>query len=339
VQWRGALYGVSADDSLSSSKLAGVALGLDFERNLSQTFFTHFRGGVKLEAGSSSSLFTDEFKPESRLSLNDARVRWTFLDPLSITIGALEQEHLASPVLVSGGTFPAALLSLRVAPSRWYFEAHGQYAIPTGTGLSTRSTGKENTPSLLSQTAIVGWRKNPYFFVQARASHFSFANLTHGMAQDSRFYGNTVNGIATASTYAYKYEGFEFGPDLSLPLSSRFALVAGGSRVANAKGPTGFRTGQYAYAGFHWLGSGFKLRPIGEWYNNESDSAPAFYSSSQFGHNNRRGYGGSLSLTLNNPNLELSFRGRNTKLIDPQPFQKNNFAYYEFSIGMPYAPL
>jgi hypothetical protein len=337
VRWSANLYGRSTDDSLSSSKTVGAAFGLDIEKHLSEDFFTHFRGGLALETGSSSALFTDEFRPDSKLGLSDARLRWKVYGPVSLTVGALDQQHLSSPLLVSSGTFPAALASLRFAPGAWYVEGIGQAAIPSGSGFTTKNTGKEATPLLYSQTALLGWRRNADYFGELRATHFDFRNLTRGMAQDSRFYGNTVTGISTSSSFVYRYEGYELGASGSLPLASKFALVGGGSFVRNSGAPASINTGRYAYAGFSLIGPGFRLRPVGEWYENEEDSAPAFYSSSEFGHNNRRGIGGSLKLFLAKPNIEIELKARKSDLIRPQAFQRNNFRYYLLSIGLPYA--
>ncbi len=339
AKWSAGLYGVSADDTLSSSRVVGVAFALDLQKNLSPSLFTHFRGGAELETGSSSSLFTDEFNPSSKIFLNDARLRWTIFSPLSISGGALRQNILASPLLINAGTFPAALLSLRTAGSRWYAEGHAQAAIPTGTGLTIKRTGKESTPLLFSQTALLGWKSQEDFFVEAKASHFDFRNLTRGMAQDSRFYGNTVDGLALASQYRYRFEGFLSGLSFSLPVLDSLALVGGGQYLQNTRAPEAQNKGRYAFAGVQWRTTSFKLRPVGEWYENEADSAPAFYTSRDFGHNNRRGYGANVLLTLVDPALEIQFRARDAKLIRDYPFQKNNFQYYELTIGLPYASI
>ncbi len=337
-RWSAQLYGRSVDDTLSNSKTVGAAFGLDAEKVFSGALYGHVRGLALLESGSSSALFTDEFNPNSRLSLVDARLRWTVFGPLAISAGALSQEVLQSPVLIDYATFPAALLSLQWNPDHWYFEGHAQAAIPTGTGLKTKSTGREDTPELFTETAVLGWRRNPDFFLQGRATHFDFRALTHGMAQDSRFYGNSVSGVAAASTFVYRYEGYHLDASGSLPLGAKFALVAGGSFLRNPNAPASANSGRYAYGGFTWAGPGFRLRPIAEWYENQADAGPAFYSSRDFGHNNRRGVGGTLSLQLKEPGLEISVRARRSDLIDDQPFQKNNFRYYDLMVGIPYAP-
>jgi hypothetical protein len=115
--------------------------------------------------------------------------------------------------------------------------------------------------------------------------------------------------------------------------------VAAGDYVQNPQAPAGTNSGYYTYLGFSLDEPQYRLRPIAEYYNNRSDASPAFYSARDWGHNNRRGFGGTVWLSLKKPSLDLALSARNTRLIDEQPFQRDDFQYYDFTIGLPYAPL
>jgi hypothetical protein len=338
AEWKASLYGRSTDDSLSSSRTVGVGVFAYIRHQFTENFEAKVLGGALLETGSSSSLFTDEFEPKSRLFLQEASLRWKPFQPLLLIAGALDQRHHDSPLLIDGGTFPAAMLSLDPNLGSWIAHFDAQAAIPTSRTLSTRATaGKENTPTLFTEKAVAGWNERGGARALLRVSHFQFASLTHGMAQDSRFYGNQIAGIGAASVFVYQYEGFEAGPDFLFPLGGRLFAGLGGSFLNNGKAPSGRNQGLYAYADLAYRGEKFSLRPRFEWYRNEADSAPAFYSSPEFGHNNRRGYGAALRFGMPEAKLEIEMKARRGELLEPQTFQKNQFNYLELTVGIPYA--
>jgi hypothetical protein len=338
AEWKAGLYGRSTDDSLSSSRTVGIAGLVHLQHLITDDLEARFLGGLALETGTSSSLFTNEFEPKTRLALHEASLRWRIFQPVKLIGGALEQRHHSSPLLIDGGTFPAAMISIDPDFGNWLLHVDGQAAIPTSRTLSTRSTGKEDTPTLYTQKIVGGWYdRATKTRALMRATHFQFNNLTRGMAQDSRFYGNEVVGIGAASRFFYQYEGFEAGPDFVLPLGDQFFLGAGGSYLQNTKGPNGRNQGLYGYTDFTFRAETFSLRPRFEIYRSESDSAPAFYTSAEFGHNNRKGTGAGLQLTLPKAKLEIELKARRGKLIEPRTFQRNQFDYLELSVELPYA--
>jgi hypothetical protein len=332
--WKAALYGRSTDDTFSSSRTVGIAGVIRAEHPISDSLIAHFLGGALLESGSSSSLFTNEFEPRSRLFLQEASLKFAPLNFASVKAGALDQRHHSSPLLLDGGTFPAALLSLDPATGPWVLHLDAQAAIPTSQSLSTRATGKENTPTLFTQKLIAGF-SDESFRGTFRATHFEFKDLTRGVAQDSRFYGNTITGVGPASRFVYRFEGFEFGPDFVLPLGSSLDFNLGASALRNTAGPANSNQGLYGYGGFRWKGKKLSLAPKLEWYRNEADSAPAFYSSAKFGHNNREGAGASVRMEL--PQLHFDVKYHRSKLLEPRTFQKNRFDYLELTVEIPYA--
>jgi len=338
AQWKAAIYGRSTDDSLSSSRTVGLAGFVRANHEFSESLDARILGGILLETGSSSALFTNEFEPRSRIVLQEASLRWRIIRSLSLRLGAIDQHHHQSPLLIDSGTFPAAMLALDHRYKNWFFHLDTQGAIPTSRTLSTRATGKENTPLLFTQKAIAGWDdKSSGFRAQLRATHFQFRDLTRGMARDSRFYGNEIAGIGAASRFVYKYEGFEAGPDLVVPLGSRLTWRLGGSFLQNGQGPRGHDRGIYGYTDATFKADSFSLMPRLEWYRNESDSAPAFYSSASFGHNNRTGIGGALRLALPKAGLEIEAKMKRSGLIEPRTFQRDRFNYFELTVEIPYA--
>ncbi|MGZ3695288.1 MAG: hypothetical protein ACXWQO_14280 [Bdellovibrionota bacterium] len=336
AEWSVALYGRSTDDDLSSARVVGVEGLIRATHELSDSLSAIFVGGILLETGSSASLFTDEFAPTSRILLHEASLNWQPWKAVALRAGALYQSDF-SPLLIDGITFPASKIELSLFPQGpWVLKANGQAAIPTSQRLATKSTGKEATPALFTQTAHAGWQSED-FTLLGRFSHFDFRNLTHGMAQDSRFYGNSIVGVASGSTFLYQYEGYEAGLGMKAALAHSLALSVGVSGLRNQRGPVSHNQGTYGYVELNWQAESFALRPRAEVYRDEADAAPAFYTSSSFGHNNRKGTGLSLKLDLKDPLLTFEIQARESKLIQPATFQRDKFKFIELSVGIPYA--
>lgn len=338
AQWKVGLYGRSTDDSLSNSRTVGVAGIVNLNRDLTPTFQARFLGGVLLETGASSALFTNEFEPRSRLLMQEASLRWNFLPPLSVVGGVLDQRHHGSPLLVDGGSFPAAMIAYDNGPGGFIFHADAQGAIPVSRSFSTRSTGKDTTPLLLTQKMIVGYEDRVLGYKSLlRLNHFQFSGLTHGLAQDSRFYGNSIAGPGPAATFLYRYEGLEGGPDFIFHFRGPLVWTISGSYLQNVKGPRANDEGLYAATSLGYIGTSFAIKPGVQFYRNQADAAPGFFTSPEFGHNNRRGLGASVRLELRNPGVQLEFKARRSRLIQPRAFQRDQFDYYELSLELPYA--
>ena len=337
--WKGSLSGRSTDDSLASSKTVSLGASIKGFYKPSSLYWIDLEAKLNLETGSSSSLFTEEFRPRSGIDLRNAAISVQPLDSLVLSGGALEQSYFKSPLLVDGGTFPALRETLSLSNDSLIAELSAQQAIPTGSRLSQKSTvGKEATPSLLSESATLGFKKNKSYFLSSRVTHFAFKNLTRGIAQDSRFYGNTINGVASASQFTFAYQGLELGVDGGVALADKLQLNLGTSFVNNNKAPSNRNKGRFIYAETELETDSIKIAPRLEHYYNETDASPAYYSSAIYGHNNRKGLGTALRISFLKDSLDVTARWAKTKLIEPQTFQRNNFSYIEISLETPYAP-
>jgi hypothetical protein len=335
LQWNLGLFGRSTDDTFSSSRVAGIRGELKGTHNLSDFLAMDFRGAAVFETGSSSALFTDEFRPKSRLSLKEAALRWNPFSLWTIRGGALHQGFHESPLLIEDGTFPAARLGYEsTGPIIVGFD--GQGAIPVSESLSTRSTGKEKTPQLLTGRVKLGYQAESVS-AYIRFTRFSFTNLTQGMAQDSRFYGNEISGVASGSRFIYQFQGWEMGPKVLVPLSEEWSIEGNGSFLHNEKGPKGNNQGIFGRMALGFKGETWSTELGAELYEQHSDAAPGFFSSKDFGHNNRKGRGATVKVLWKEPELSLELKARQSNLLRPSPFQKDKFSYWELSLEVPFA--
>ncbi len=337
LEWKGSMGGRSVDDSLSQSRT--VSLGGSLRGLYSPSPFVRFNAEASavMETGSSSSLFTEEFRPRTGMSLSEGTVTllpWNFLH---LKAGAVNQRHLESELLVTSGTFPAAMEILKAEGNTWLAGVELQQAIPTGTRLSQKQTGKEDTPRLFTERLVLEWEQPESWLLRGRATHFQFQNLTRGIAQDSRFYGNTVNGIAASSQFVYPYRGFEFGLETEIALGN-IDFRFGGSTLQNTGAPKGQNRGRHAFVEPAVSWTDIEIAPRLEHYRNEADSAPAYYTNAAFGHNNRKGLGAGLRVSFLKAKIDVTARFHKTRLIEPRTFQRDNFKYAEILLETPYAP-
>lgn len=334
MQWNASLSGRSTDDSFSSTKTVGLAFRIRAQKNLSEALWFKFQGGAILETGSSSTLFTNEFEPKSRLKLEEASFNSRF-SIVQISLGALR--HSLSPLVLKGGTFPSAYAALLPVWGKFYSKAELQGSVPTSSTLSTRSTGKEPTPTLFTSTGSVGWRDKSAQFAGLNLSYFQFSNLTRGIAQDSRFYGNTVTGIGAASRFLYQYSGFVGGPSALFAINNHNLVGAQLDFSQNDKGPRNSSRGLYGKIEYIYRDQDFAVRPQLEWYQNEGDASPAFFSHEEFGHNNRKGFGTVVRVELKQTKLNFELKYRKTNLMEANTFQRSTFTYGEILLEIPYA--
>lgn len=335
--WKSGLYGRSTDDTLSSSTIAGLALGFKLNHSMGESILMNAKVGANLESGSSNSLFTDEFAPTNAIYLQNASIAWTIAKPAQLIFGALEQSQQESPLVTAGGTFPAAREILQEQWKQLKTELSAQQAIPTSQRLTSKTVGKAPTPSFFTEKALLQFQTTNDALANIYVSHFSFRNLTNGIAQDSRFYGNSVSGVLSGAQFIYAYHGWEYGTSITHPLSEKVNFSIGASLVKNMGAPDGQNQGTYYFASMDHHSESYTWTPRLEFYRNEADASPAFYTSKEYGHNNRRGYGGSLSVSLLKSKLDIRARYMNAKLITPQTFQRDKFQFMEIDLETPYA--
>jgi len=334
VAWAARLGGEFADDSLSEAKIAfldGIFRGrYPFSRRLSASG----EAGVSLKTGSTQALFTEEFRPEQTIFLNDARVTWTPFAFLALHAGALSQEHYESPIFISGGTFPA--LAQEIVPYRdalWRVSLLAQQAIPTSKTFSNRSFGKEATPLLFTGTGRVEFDDPETFALAGRVTYFQFDNLTRGIARDSRFYGNTVLGAGVVGArFFYEFQGIEAGAKLAVPITDGARVFVRNSFIHNSKAAKSRNQANYVEGGIRLAFSGFAITPLGGWFRVEDDPSVAFYNSKRLAHNNRKGWLAGLELELEEERVVVAAKYVKADVLRLNPLQADR-TYAEVSLA------
>lgn len=337
LAWSASLGGKFADDSISEAKIAyltGTFLG---EYPFSRFLRSSAEAGLSLETGTTQALFTDEFRPEQTIFLNDARVQWLPFTWINLNAGALNQKHFDSPIFVRGQTFPALLQEITPYNENFlWLKLTAQQAIPTSKTFSNRSFGKEATPSLMTGTIRAAFANPEMFTLILRGTYFQFKNMTRGVAQDSRFYGNTVQGAGVVGArFFYEFQGFETGADFTLPVNTAVSFFAKNSFLHNQKAAQTRNQAHYLESGVRMKFSGFALSPKVGWFRVEDDPTIAFYNSKQLAHNNRKGILGGLKLELAEEQVDIEAIYVKAERLRANPLQADR-TFAEISLTIPF---
>src|SRR3989344_4175130 len=166
------------------------------------------------EAGSTEGLSTDEFRINRALYLRDFNLTWNLFSFASVKGGIIEQTVNSAPLLIAeDNVFPALIESLWHSWKDWHFHLDFLQAIATKQTLSTRDLGNDRTPLTYTQTLTAKHDFMEKLNFAARLQHYSFVNLTHGNAQDSRSYGNNIVGLHERALFVNNFYGLEGGID------------------------------------------------------------------------------------------------------------------------------
>lgn len=335
-KWRAILAGQFMDDALSEAKLVSLRGEVKMTHKFKAPITVRLLTGVLLETGSTQALFTDEFVPETTLTLREATLTWKPFSFFGVRAGGIDQSHHGSFLLLNEIAFPAIMEFFEWKYNNWNFHINSQQAIATSTSFSTRAVGKEDTPYLLTGSLRIGYNDKKAFAINVRGTYFQFKNLTRGIAHDSRFYGNTVVGVGPeGAQFFHQYQGFETGANLTYRFHKNWRVLLGNSFLHNQKGPSGGNRGTYLFGGFSYMNPDLQITPRFGVFENDSDSSVAYYSSKRLGHNNRKGIVGGLEVKLPTDHLAIDAQYVTANLINASPIQADR-TYYEIRISTDY---
>jgi hypothetical protein len=321
---KGSLAAKSIQDQYRQTRLASFGFGVDLTHQvLPGTMEAHIDAGALLQTGSSQALFFDEYAPYQGIYVSEAVIRWTPVSVFMLTAGGVDQGRYDAPTLLDSRAFPGAVETLRVPMGQAYFALEAEQAIPTSSTLSTKAGDEIGTPMLFIEQAKLGFERGKQFSLEGSVGYFQLMNLPRSVAHESRFMGNSVEGVAnTGAKYLYKYEGLLTGGKMGLAFNRRARWDLTGSFVYNRHAPAGQNSGLHVGNAVEFVVSDkVRLTPKLDLFRNEKDSAPGYYNSAGLGHNNRVGFGGALMLEL--PRERFSVEGRfvQSSLLEPSPFQ------------------
>jgi len=240
-----------------------------------------------LETGSFRSRYTENGKPESRLSLVDAKINFLPNDYLTITAGAQSLNYFSAPMLFSAKSFVALSEELTIPLSTWKWKIFSWQASPKADSseLGLISLGPRDSYLLIGGTKLTA--EGDVVKFNLSYLYFYFSNLFNSVAYESQFNGNSASGIGQNTTsFIYDYQGhhgsadWEFNPLGNISFKQKVAYLF------NEKAPNRLNSGvmlENSLKLYDWFLTGtlFKIK---------RDAAVAYYNSSSMGNTNRDGF-------------------------------------------------
>ena len=239
-----------------------------------------------MEIGSNnSSLGISEYQPNQRVFLNHGVLNFKPISFINLSVGAINQDWLKSPLLISDTAFAGFKTTINLE-NRFYF--HLQQLIPNNDQLEAKlNSSSQGTPLFFSET--IGFEnQSSKLFTRLELTHFSFHKLSSDIANSSALLGNSVNGLATLSEFTYKFQGWNLYSLLEHQLKKGHSLRLKGHFIHNNKA-----SNKRSQAFLYQLAFKFRSQLYAgiEFFKSESDSSVAFYNDKRYGHNNFKGHG------------------------------------------------
>lgn len=315
------IYANSVEGDNTSSKLTGSSIEGSITQAVSKDLQYALRGGILFETGSNKALLIDEFAPNQSAYLYESYVKADIFSPVSIKIGALNQEMYNSELLVTNMPFGAVMEQAAFNWGNTSLIIAAQQAIPNNQDLNQRlGSVQEGTPTFMMETVALVHNSESLAY-RLNVGHFKYADLSASVAQNSQFLGNSVSGVNENAEFVYEYKGLNVSGDVALKFG-RNIFTLKGQYLFNDGAPDGRNTGYTAAAA--WRYGAFELEGLK--FRNESDSSVAFYNNKWLGHNNRDGYAASARYFIPKQKTEFELSFINADLIASNVYQSKQEA-------------
>jgi len=265
----------------------GLNTNVSIRQNLTDNLNARAKAGLDLETGSNKSVKLDEYKPTQGIYLEHAFLDYSPATFLNIQVGAINQKFIGSPLLVGATIFLGIKEKLFYRADGQEFFIEAEQAIPNNHTLASRiGSVDEGNANFLLATAGAALTGN-FLSLKVNVSYFQFSNLSHGVAAESSFMGNSITNHSTGANaeYLYDFSGLNTGYHLAMQIKPHIELYHATQYLFNRNAPDGRNTGYLSKVGLQV--KNYNL--YSEIFYNESDSSPAYYNDKYYGHNNRKG--------------------------------------------------
>lgn len=346
LKYKFGLSGRSFADERDQAQTAGLAIGSQVRVPLLNNL--DFVGSlrVNLESGHAQSRFGDNV-PRNGIYLKEAVLQSQWGEPFVVLAGAIDQSRLRLPFLFAESAFPGLMENID-----WSYENSGsglslesvyfraEQVIPSSVSEGTAGENAESVPWLLTEETGVQLAGPSQLRGELRAGHYRFQGLSNKVAEKSEILGNSVfESSASESNFIYEFEGWFAGLNLKWKVTPVIDLRGSTLMIQNLRAPESFRNAQLQTLGLDWKTSGgLKISPSVDTFFAESDVSPAAYSSAEFGHNNRTGWGARLAVSLDHDRLVIDTHYVDANIINSSLTQSRQ-QYFMIKVETPYEVL
>ena len=255
-----------------------------------------------------NSYVSGHFEPYLSIQEGEVQRRWTrsessfiqmyqgFFDVhpmegMSLQIGAINQGYLSAPLLVSDQAFLSALFGYSHIRGQYEWQVVVQQSMPSIINSFRRHNEIADSPYFSSLFVYGEWLASDYYSFKAHGTGFYFTDLPAFIAYQSKTYGNTVSGEKSSADFAYSYYGINGDISAQFHVLPELYVSVGYNGLINLGAPFEKAYGERIYGVadmdfWKWA----KLYSRLEYFYNTADSAPAYFNSEIYGHNDRKGF-------------------------------------------------
>ena len=259
---------------------------------LMESFFVHTKGLIVGRSGHTQFIY-DRSDRSGGFYLLEFFFQWEAFPDFSVSHGIIEQSFLSAPFLVTNKTFPSVIGEWSID----YFSSFDlklliQSAIASNfTEKVERILQLQEAPLFFTFSLLLDWDDFFDVSVKEQFTVFRYYNLPPDVANRSRIYGSTIDGLGSDSVFRYSFFGIHNNLSFQKILSDLWALSAGFEFIYNSMAPNTHNEGMRFYSSvYHNYRETVEVKLTGELFANQSDTSVAYYNSETYGHNNRRGF-------------------------------------------------
>ena len=305
--WKTQVEGFFLSNRESRERLMKVRLYGKFDLKFNSYIFAKFEPYLVVKEGEiQSRRFTRSGSP---VQMNQGFFDIRPAEGFSLQIGAINQEYLSAPLLLDNYSFLSTLFSYSYIKEKYEIQTVVQQSMPSVVNSFNRDNEIADVPYFTSLFTYGEWLPSDYYSFKGHVTGFYFTKLPSFIAHESKSYGNTVIGELSSAQFAHSYYGFNFDISSQLKVMPELYLSIGYNGLRNFDAPFDRSWGERVYTIFDMNFWKFvKLYSRVEYFYNNSDSAPSYFNSAIYGHNNRKGFLMELKAFFPNGNFEMGVR-------------------------------
>ncbi len=307
--WKTQIEGSVLTNKESRERLMNVRLYGKFDLDFGSRLTALFEPYLLIQQGEIQSRFSR--KESTIIQMRQGYFQWNPMDSLTLQLGSINQDYLASPLLVSNHSSLSLLGGYLHIRDRYEVQVIFQSSVPSIDNTFRRYNEMADTPYFNSLFTYFEWL--PFDDNQAsfrgHLTGFHFSTLPAFIAHRSKLYGNTILGKKSSASFAYRYYGLDFDLSSQFRLTPDIYLSLGYTGLINLGAPFAQSWGERIYTILDmnfWKGT--KIYSRLEYFHNNSDASPAYFNSEIYGHNDRKGFLVELKAFFPKGNFEAGFR-------------------------------
>ncbi|MDE0119777.1 MAG: hypothetical protein OXM55_07205 [Bdellovibrionales bacterium] len=305
--WKTHVEGFFLSNRESRERLMKVKLYGKFDLEFNSYVYARFEPYLVIKEGEVQSRRLT--RSNSPIQMNQGFFDIRPAEGFSLQMGAINQEYLSSPLLLDNYSFLSALFSYSYIKETYEIQTVLQQSMPSVVNSFKRDNEIADVPYFTSLFTYGEWLPSDYYSFKGHITGFYFTKLPSFIAHESKSYGNTVTGELSSAQFEHSYYGINFDVSSQIKIRPELYLSIGYNGLRNFDAPFDKSWGERVYSildmsFWKWA----KLYSRFEYFYNNSDSAPAYFNSAIYGHNNRKGFLMELKAFIPKGNFEIGFR-------------------------------